>query len=288
MGFEAATIEFLLWGRAAGLRFDRVLTIGRQGLHVTPAELRSILEAHGLDPSPAQDILARDRGFAEPLLTYIGAGSVDSLDVSAYEGATILQDMNDPLRASNRNRFSLVIDGGSIEHVFEYTTALRNCMEAVEVGGHFITITPANNLLGHGFYQLSPELFYRALTPENGFEMVRLVLFENPWKRVWYEVADPEQVRSRVELSGGREAYLIVCAKRTSLQPIFARPPQQSDYSTLWQDSSGKTLAVSDTRPRVPAASWKRYVPAWAFQLHRRLRPFHPRIFRRHKGDFSA
>lgn len=259
MGFEAATIEFLLWSRDAGLRFDRVLTIGRQGLHVTQAELRTILEAHGLDPSRAQPILAGDRGFAEPLLTYIGAGSVDSLDVSDYEGATILHDMNRPLPDSYHNRFSMVIDGGSIEHVFEYTTALRNCMEAVEVGGHFITITPANNLLGHGFYQISPELFYRALTPENGFEIVRLVLFENPWKRVWYEVADPEQVRSRVELAGGREACLIVCAKRTSIQPIFAKPPQQSDYSMLWQASGGKTLAVSDTRPRPPALFWKRF-----------------------------
>jgi hypothetical protein len=52
MGFEAATIAFLLWGRSAGLPFDRVLTIGRWGLHVIPAELRAIVEGRGLDASP--------------------------------------------------------------------------------------------------------------------------------------------------------------------------------------------------------------------------------------------
>jgi hypothetical protein len=33
-------------------------------------------------------------------------------------------------------------------------------------------ITPANSVLGHGFYHFSPELVLQALTPENGFEDV--------------------------------------------------------------------------------------------------------------------
>lgn len=285
MGFDAATVEFLLSARRAGLCMDRVLTIGRQGLHVSEAELAAILRRYGSDPSQAGALLTGDRGFVEPLLKFLGAGSVDSLDFSAYEAATMLHDMNAPLPDALRERYSLVVDGGSLEHVFYYTTGLKNCMEAVECGGHLVTITPANNLLGHGFYQLSPELFFRALSPANGFEIVRAALFETPWKRVWYQVADPEQVRSRVELAGGGPAYLLVCAKRVDICKIFEQTPQQSDYVTLWTHSRD-ALAASDTRAQRPRAMWKRALPAWAFRLHRRLRPFHPRYFQRQTGDF--
>lgn len=285
MGFEGAAIEFLLCAREAGLSFNRVLTIGRQGLHVDQAELAAMLRSHGLDPSQAASLLSRDRGFAEPLLEYCGAGSVDSLDVSAYEGATIVHDMNLPLPDRLRERYTLVVDGGSLEHVFHYTVALRNCMEAVASGGHFATITPANNLMGHGFYQLSPELFFRALSPENGFEMVRLALFETPWNGSWFEVADPQQVHSRVELSGGRPAYLLVCARRVSVRPVFEGTPQQSDYSALWNETHGRMLSVAETRP-APLVRWKRLIPGPGLDLYRRLRPFHPRLFRRRTGDF--
>lgn len=159
-----------------GVRWDRVLTIGRQRMYVTETQLWALLKAHpeyGIKPGEAHAILAEQRGFAEPLLRRIGAAEIETLDVSQYEGATILHDMNQPLASSYHDRFSAIIDGGSLEHVFQYTTALQNCMEAVEIGGHFITITPANNLFGHGFYQLSPELFFRALARENGFEICR-------------------------------------------------------------------------------------------------------------------
>jgi len=36
--------------------------------------------------------------------------------------------------------------------------------------------TPASNLCGHGFYQFSPELFYRALNATNGFEVERMIM----------------------------------------------------------------------------------------------------------------
>jgi hypothetical protein len=30
-------------------------------------------------------------------------------------------------------------------------------------------VTPANNQMGHGFYQFSPELFFRVFSQENGY-----------------------------------------------------------------------------------------------------------------------
>ena len=92
-----------------------------------------------------------------------------SIDASAYENATMVHDMNLPVGDELKQKFSVVIDGGTLEHVFNFPTAIRNCMEMLKVGGHFFAHTMANNFMGHGFYQFSPELFYRVFSPENGF-----------------------------------------------------------------------------------------------------------------------
>ena len=38
------------------------------------------------------------------------------------------------------------------------------------VGGSIFVNTPANNMMGHGFYQFSPELMYRIFAEANGFD----------------------------------------------------------------------------------------------------------------------
>ena len=51
-------------------------------------------------------------------------------------------------------------------------------MEMVKRGGHFIGVTTLNNFCGHGFYQFSPELYYRVFAPGNGFEVVKMYVCE--------------------------------------------------------------------------------------------------------------
>ena len=77
--------------------------------------------------------------------------------------------MNLPIGDDLKRKFSVVIDGGTLEHVFNFPVAIKNCMQMLDVGGHFFVHTMANNFMGHGFYQFSPELFYRVFSPENGF-----------------------------------------------------------------------------------------------------------------------
>ena len=108
-------------------------------------------------------------GYAEEFLKRLGAKETISIDASAYEGASLVHDMNLPIGDDLKRRFSVVIDGGTLEHVFNFPVAIKNCMQMVDVGGHFFVHTMANNFMGHGFYQFSPELFYRVFSPENGF-----------------------------------------------------------------------------------------------------------------------
>ena len=124
-------------------------------------EYRAVAESLG--------ITGRKIKYADDLFHGLGATTLDVMDVSGFEGANILHDLNQPVDTRLHNAYDCVFDGGALEHVFNFPLALKNCIEMVKVGGCFITITPANNWCGHGFYQFSPELFYRILSRENGF-----------------------------------------------------------------------------------------------------------------------
>ena len=124
---------------------------------------------------------------------------------------------------------------GLWEHVFDFPAAVRNCMRLVAVNGHFLTVTVANNMAGHGFYQFSPEVFYRILSPQNGFRVERMLLTETSSGR-WYEVRDPALVGSRGQLRTFRPVYLCIVARRIAAGPVLATPPQQSDYVSRWND----------------------------------------------------
>jgi len=106
--------------------------------------------------------------------------------------------------------------------------------------------------MGHGFYQFSPELFYRVFSRENGFAVHRIVLFESRIGRPkWYEAADPKDIGERVELINGRQTYLMVHAERIADVPIFSTPPQQADYSALWSQGKAPRYGSVGLRARV-------------------------------------
>ena len=137
------------------------------------------------------------------------------------------------------NYYDLVYDGGTIEHIFDVKQALQNIMSLPRIGGRVIIHTMANNYFGHGFYQFSPELFYRAFSPENGYKVERVVLHADFEFARWYDIPDPTEVRGRIELANNRHGLMLfVSATRHAIVPVFEHPPQQSDYSALWQGSS--------------------------------------------------
>jgi SAM-dependent methyltransferase len=237
MGFDLQAVRYIFEAKRTGADFSNALTLGRQNLHVDAATYRKEAARFGL---PARDEAFGSLPFADGLLETLGAQQPSSLDVSPYEGATHVADMNLPLPAGLAGRFSLVIDGGTLEHVFNFRQAAINVGQLLKVGGHLISITCANNFLGHGFYQFSPELFYRVFSAENGFEVESLVLTEVNGDGAWYEVADPAKVRSRVTLVNGARTYMMMRARKTADVEMFRQIPQQSDYhDARWQETPG-------------------------------------------------
>ena len=237
MGLDLNAVQFLLRAHRQGVSFESVLTIGRLKLDVFPTALLELLRRRGLPVEPFPEQLPQTV-YAEPFFRCLGAKNVCSLDASDYEGASFIHDLNQPIPAEWRERFDVVCDGGTLEHVFNFPVALRNCMEMVRADGHLFLDAPGNNWFGHGFYQFSPELFYRALSEGNGYEVVEMIAHAAGPQARWYRVADPTAVQSRVELISYTLIHLLVCARRNRIVELFRQMPQQSDYTVLWRDAT--------------------------------------------------
>ena len=242
MATDTYGLPFLFAAKAAGVSFSKAGTLGRQGFFPDEGTLQRCFDRRGIAEN-ARQFLAASQGYSEHFLTLLGAAEICAIDNSSYEGAAVIHDMNQPIPPALKNRFTALIDGGVLEHIFNFPQAVKNCMEMIQVGGHFIGITTANNYVGHGFYQFSPELFFRIFSPENGFQTESVMLHETTPSAAWYEVIDPEVMKRRVELVNGQPTYILIRAKKVSEQPIFATPPQQSDYSRIWEQHRAGAVA---------------------------------------------
>ena len=193
MGIGDNSFQFLLSAKKLGFEGTKICTLGRQFAEMKRPLFDEICETFGKGKADYPD---RAILYADDFLGPAGF-TVDSVDASDFEGASIIHDLNLPIPEALRGRYDLVWDGGTLEHVFDFPTALKNAMALLRVGGHLFLETPANNQCGHGFYQFSPELFFRVFTRANGFELVQLYI--ESAERLFH-VVDPIDVHGRVEL----------------------------------------------------------------------------------------
>lgn len=224
MGFNHNDLRFLLTAEGP---ISSICTLGRLTLFSSQAQLNKVTSEFGKRPIT---LPKRAVHYADDALAPLGF-AVDSVDFSDYEQASIVLDLNLPVPSHLAERFDAVWDGGTLEHIFDFPTALANALKMVRVGGHFMARTPANNQCGHGFYQFSPELFYRVLCAQNGFSVERMYIKS---RNKFYHVKDPQLAGGRVELLDCAEAMLVIDARKIAPTPDRLTIPQQSDYAATW------------------------------------------------------
>lgn len=238
MGLDSELVRLLLDARRRGVSFRDTLTLGRQHYFVGNTETRGMFVEFGIDPAAHPEVFsAQAPRYSEPFWKAMGCRHLDSLDASGFEGATVVHDLNQPVPPALVGRYDAVCDAGTLEHVFDFPGAIRNCMSMVRVGGHLLLFTTANNYFGHGFYQFSPELFFRVLNASNGFQTERVVAVEYGPRRRHFEVSDPESIRRRANLINSFPVLLFVQARRVEEKPLLRTIPQQSDYVAMWGDA---------------------------------------------------
>jgi hypothetical protein len=246
MGVNAATARYLIAARKAGVSFEQTLTLGRQWLFADRARINAWLEEAGLPVMPAPSV--SEAPWADDLFRALGARELDVLDNSDYEGARLIHDLNKPLPDDAGGRYDFVFDGGVIEHVFHASVAWQTCMRLARTGGHVCSCSIANNECGHGFYQFSPELFFRLFEATNGFQLRSLLLEEQGlrgWR--WYAVQDPAALQARVCCINVRPLHLKVLARKQRDDGGRFPDVQQADYQRAWQGADAGTATTGGT-----------------------------------------
>ena len=256
MAYDGNGIRFLFHAADLGVDFSRTATLGHLFLYGDEVDLAEALTACRGEKSPemASKIYRDCAGYVDGVLSYLGADHVDSIDASDYEDAAKVHDLNVPIPRELEEQYSVVVDGGTLEHVFDFPTAIRNAMRMVSVGGHLILNVPVNNFPGHGFYQVSPELLFRVLSPRFGYRIHDAVVIElNHPRPRWFRVLDPAAVGHRVMFRSHSRTVMYVLAQRIGPVCEFSPPPTQSDYTTEWERVDTPVQQAAEHSP-IPTA----------------------------------
>lgn len=233
MGIDLAAFEFLLKAQAELGDFGKTVVLGRQRLLVRNEQEKAQFggKLRQYRPDLTMDDIAHD--YVDGLIDRLGGRPCHFMDNSAYEGAQVIHDLNEPLPPELHNSYDTVIDIGTLEHVFNIGTGMRSVAEMVRPGGQFLCLNVANHHLGHGFWQFGPEVFFRTFCPAHGYEARLADLY---YKGAFHPLRDPEIAGRRLPLTTPGYTYVTFAARKVADRPVFANGwPVQADYVAAWK-----------------------------------------------------
>ena len=245
MGLIACRAKLLLEAKRNGADFSTTLTLGRQASNMTGSELSHLRGTYNISEVSSVEDSLEYRSYADQFFFhYLNVKKLHVMDYSDYQGADIIHDLNYPIRHDLEEAFDVVVDGGTLEHIFNFPTAISNCMRMLKKGGSLFIFSNANNHCGHGFYQFSPELFFRIFQMDNGFETKAIILVKHPFpgaelsrRQECFRVKDPGLIGRRSVIVTKSPIGIMVHAIRIARRPLFERYPKQSDYVSLWRSN---------------------------------------------------
>lgn len=242
MGIDLAFATQLIADRHHVAGKTKGVMLGRQGFAVKPVHhrrLRMKLRQAGLTEDVSS--MMQEDGFGETFFETIGFPKMQSMDASSYEGCNLVHDLNDPVPENLYGAFDVIVDGGTIEHVFNIPQALDNVFHMLGEEGVFISINGMTGWPGHGFYQFSPELVWRYWQDARKCEVLECISLPTDPKGVSRPAPDTGKTGARFKGRGieGRW-YLYYAVRRVAEANPTHRITNtaQGDYDVRWQAHS--------------------------------------------------
>ena len=244
MGIDKHGLAFLEACRHLIKSPESILTIGRLKIYATPQCIRTHLPNRNADLSTIE--------YLDELLEHKFDCSVESLDFSEYQGATILQDLNTPIKPELKNAFSLIIESGTLEHIMDFRQAVGNVGEMTKIGGYMAIITPTNGYVGHGYFQINPDFFYAFFSPENGFEVVTCLMKFSKSPFWFYHPSPADDIGFRAEFRSRRYIRTFLLIKKVGAPSL--QITNAFDYEKIWNASRGEISWKGRLYNRTPTA----------------------------------
>jgi len=187
----------------------------------------------------------------------LGFDVIHSCDISNFEGCSHVFDLNEPLPEELIGQYDVVVDSGTIEHVFDQRTALLNISDLLKVKGRVFHFSPGTNFVDHGFYMYSPTLFYDYYTANRFNIEVAEIRIKAKLSRSgaynYYEYTPGSLAQMESSFRGRQENYFVARKTPDSSRDVI---PQQGSYVHNWigsNISSGdRDKIVERTGPHSP------------------------------------
>ena len=215
-----------------------VLCLGKQSLGFTVKDLveSSKKVNHNIDLSMFHDLNLKEKLNQKLFFETLGFKKIDTLDVSNYEGAEILFDLNEQNTPKElQNKYDFIYDGGTLEHLFNIGNALNHLTKMIKRMGVIFHNNPCNGYIDHGFFQISPTLYFDYYLTNN-FKIIYSGLIE---QSVGIKVFPVRQDLYRTLDMNFSVKNTPRCVLNFSVQKLNdiseIKIPQQGYYSTLWE-----------------------------------------------------
>ena len=233
MGVDIRGLETLVrLSNLEGLDGKTILTLGRQSINVKPMHLaisrfRSTLmggrQLISLRPGN-RDVSSFN--WLDEFLVACGAAEARSLDVSAYEGASDVADLQDPPPGHLINWADLILDFGTSEHVFDIQAVYRSVFSMLRFNGLYVGILPRSGWGDHGLYQFNPE-FAHVLKNKYDWDLELFSTVVDASSATWHRYedfgVDPPVVRRAIK----RRSYLVMFLRKTGESSAHQTGPSQ-------------------------------------------------------------
>ncbi len=249
MGLARGAIALLMEEARRQPFTGRLGTLGKQSILIEACEAATLSEKFGVRPG----ISAASGGKRfddQTLLKGLGFSEVHSIDYSNYEGATHTLDLNSAeLPAEFHESYDVILDSGTLEHVFHIPNVLKNVFQMLKPGGRVIFLSPSSNHVDHGFYMFSPTFFFDYYAA-NGFhvETACVVRYNLDLKQLW-DVYD-YYPGTWLDLSMGgldERPYAIFFIATKTAKARWDAIPQQGYYADNNPAYAGSNLAPNRT-----------------------------------------
>lgn len=176
MGFIDANMMPILKEHKVRPFSGKLLLLGQADIHFSYDQLRSMAKIANVQLNREVAITKSykpnfaDKNYisGETLFKSIGFEKIHASEYGAFDGCDIVLDLNsENIPQELENKFDVIINHGTIEHVFHIPNCFKNIFNLLKVGGRIIHSAPSSNCLDHGFYSFSPTLFYDWYTQNN-------------------------------------------------------------------------------------------------------------------------
>ena len=304
MGIPRGTARLLLEEHRHRPFGGRLLQLGRSSVYFGIAELERWASRHQVrlargvevrlshDPRLARQGCIDDRTF----FSLLGFSAVESCDVSAWEGADHLLDLNRPLPEELAGRFDVVLDPGTTVQLFHLPNVLRNLHALLRPEGRVVhAALPSNNHMDLGFFMPCPTLlhdFYEVNRWRLDTELLceyfpywhRGRLYTGTWKAHRYTPGSLDHL-SYGRYGGAQAALFVVATKIAGATGDVV--PQIGQYVRSWEAfaaRAGDPAAAAGELLPPPGRGGRSAATARSFEAFLERHPALDRLYRPVKG----